>query len=158
MWREFERARETQLRLRGVEPERAFARESEESSRPLRKRSSFVVFSRSLEEFSRLQIVMREDFRKIFDPLSRLSLDPGRRSAMTPRAIGSRNLHVCDVANEDVPKRCFALAVHRRRPRRSHEFLLCELVQRDLEFVLALAGDIRRAREREDVANDGGIL
>src|SRR5919109_757063 len=101
---------------------------------------------------------MRKYLGKILDALPRLPLDPCRRDPMPTRALGSGNLRVGDVANEDVPKGVLTLAVHRRRPRRSYELLSCELVQCDLKLVLASAADLRKSAGPEDVADDGGIL
>src|SRR5262249_50699507 len=110
---ELERSGESRLRLGGVEAERPFAREREETPRRHGKLCGLLGVAGGLGELERLQVVVGEQLGEILDPLPALPLDPGGRRAVTTRTLRPRDLGVGDVADEQMPERVLALSLHR---------------------------------------------
>src|SRR4029450_13026946 len=140
------------LRLSGVEAERTLSGEGQE---PPCREPQLVRLRRvagGFGELGGLQVVVRENFGEVLDTLARLPLDPRRGRAMAARPLGTRDLAVGDVANEQVPERVLGVAFHRARPRRANEFLEGELVQSLFDLRQVATADLCCGARPEDLA------
>ena len=147
--RELERPGEPRFRLGGVEAERPLAGEREEAPRRQGELRRLLRVAGGLGELECLQVVVGEHLGQVLDPLACLALDPGGRGAVPARPLRPRDLAVGDVADEQVPERVLALALHRARPGRADELLAGQLVQRQLELAPVAAADLgQRHRPR----------
>ncbi len=99
-----------------------------------------------------------EDVGEILDPLTCRCLDPGRGRPVLARAGGTRNLRVGDVAHERVPEGVFRLPLDRAPPCRPHELLPSELVERQLDLVLAAVAHRDERTRPEHLAEHRGVL
>src|SRR5205814_2581657 len=110
-----------------------------------------------LGELEGLQIVVCEHLGQVLDPLTRLALDPGSGSAMAARPLRARDLGVGNVANEQMPERVLALALHRARPGGADELLAGELVQRRLYLGRVTTADLGHGAGPEHLAEHGRV-
>src|SRR5204863_9839136 len=121
---------EPRLCLGGIEAERPLTGEREEAPRRQGELRRLFRVAGGLGELECLQIMVGEHLGQILDPPACLALDPGGRGAVTTRTLSPRYLTVGNVADEHMPERVLALALHRTHPGRAHELLAGKLVQR----------------------------
>ena len=156
--RELERLPVEGLRLPGIELERAVAGHDQEAPDLNLELVRVVIQSGGLRELKSLSVVVREDVGVVGHAIASQALDPGGRRPVLAHPRRSGDLLVCDVSDEQVPKRILGLTLDRRVPDGTQELLPGDRSQALFHRALVEPAHEGQRAHPEDGAHDGGVV